>query len=257
MCKIYHRHQANREWCYFGHHAISRKNTWGAQDHSWTVMKSSSSRTACQKWTGWPVSENCQRFTCLFTASVVWCIRNAPNLLGIPTWFLTLSTADLHWPEMIQAVVIQFGRKLSQKDVLKNEHCRQKQTLAPKPHNWCLNVSTQNWGILLWIPTQCCTPTRPYHRLCDKNWVPDERITSCPLLAVGKRFPKVGKDPDDIVCAFIDKYITVVIPPIVPENENHIKLMENLQNIHILTIVIETNLVVLVFQNPLQQNLNI
>ena len=39
--------------------------------------------------------------------------------LSIPTWFLTLSAADLHWPEMIQAVALQFGRKLSQKDVLK------------------------------------------------------------------------------------------------------------------------------------------
>ena len=41
------------------------------------------------------------------------------QILGIPTWFLTLSAADLHWPEMIQAVAVQFGRKLSQKDVLK------------------------------------------------------------------------------------------------------------------------------------------
>ena len=65
--------------------------------------------------------------------------------------------------------------------------------------------------------------------------------------------PNIDKDPDDIVCAFIDKYITAVIPPIASENENHIKLMENLQKIHILTIVIETNLVILVFQNPLQQ----
>ena len=68
-----------------------------------------------------------------------------------------------------------------------------------------------------------------------------------------KDAPKIDKDPDDIVCAFIDKYITAVIPPIVSENENHIKLMENLKNIHILTIVIETNLFVLVFQNTLQQ----
>ena len=46
---------------------------------------------------------------------------------------------------------------------------------------------------------------------------------------------------------------TAVIPPIAPENENHIKLMENLKNIHILTTVAETNLVILVFQKPLQQ----
>ena len=39
--------------------------------------------------------------------------------LGIPTWFLTLLAADLYWPEMIQAVTYQFGRKLSQEDVMK------------------------------------------------------------------------------------------------------------------------------------------
>ena len=44
-----------------------------------------------------------------------------------------------------------------------------------------------------------------------------------------KDAPKIDKDTDDIICAFIDKYITAVIPPITPGNENHIKLMENLQ----------------------------
>ena len=43
-----------------------------------------------------------------------------------------------------------------------------------------------------------------------------------------KDAPKIDKDPDN-VCAFIDKYITAVIPPIAPENEHDIKLMENLQ----------------------------
>ena len=33
--------------------------------------------------------------------------------LGIPIWFLTLSAADLHWPKMIQAIAMQFGKKLS------------------------------------------------------------------------------------------------------------------------------------------------
>ena len=40
-------------------------------------------------------------------------------MLSIPTWFLTLSAADLRWPEMIQAVAAQFGQKLTQKDVQK------------------------------------------------------------------------------------------------------------------------------------------
>ena len=39
--------------------------------------------------------------------------------LSIPTWFLTLSAADLHWCEMIQTVAVQFDQKLTPKDVLK------------------------------------------------------------------------------------------------------------------------------------------
>ena len=41
--------------------------------------------------------------------------------------------------------------------------------------------------------------------------------------------PKIDKDPDDVVCAFIDKYITARIPPVAPENEDQINLMLNLQ----------------------------
>ena len=35
--------------------------------------------------------------------------------LGIPTCSLTLSAADLHWPEMIQGVAVQFGGKYHKK----------------------------------------------------------------------------------------------------------------------------------------------
>ena len=37
--------------------------------------------------------------------------------LGIPTWFLTLSAADLHWPEIIMSIGQQYGRIFSQEDV--------------------------------------------------------------------------------------------------------------------------------------------
>ena len=36
-----------------------------------------------------------------------------------------------------------------------------------------------------------------------------------------KDAPKIDKDPDDVVCPFIDKYITTVIPPVTSENEHH------------------------------------
>ena len=55
------------------------------------------------------------------------------QILGIPTWFLTLSAADLHWPEMIQIVAAQFGRKLSQKDVLKMSIADRSRYLCQNP----------------------------------------------------------------------------------------------------------------------------
>ena len=53
--------------------------------------------------------------------------------LGIPTWFLTLSAAHLHWPEMIHAVAVQFGRKLSQTDVLKMSFADRSRYLHQNP----------------------------------------------------------------------------------------------------------------------------
>ena len=59
------------------------------------------------------------RGSCAYWQDQLYDVLAMPQTLSIPTWFLTLSAADLHWPEMIQAVAVQFGRKLSQKDVLK------------------------------------------------------------------------------------------------------------------------------------------
>ena len=44
-----------------------------------------------------------------------------------------------------------------------------------------------------------------------------------------KDAPKIDKDPDDVGCAFIDKYVTAVIPLVAPENEHYIKRMDNQQ----------------------------
>ena len=54
-------------------------------------------------------------------------------MLSIPTWFLTLSADDLHWPEMIQVVAVQFGKKLTQKDVLKMSIADRSKYLCQNP----------------------------------------------------------------------------------------------------------------------------
>ena len=54
-------------------------------------------------------------------------------MLSIPTWFLTWSAADLHWPEMIQVVAVQFGQILTQKDVLKMSIADRRKYLCQNP----------------------------------------------------------------------------------------------------------------------------
>ena len=43
-----------------------------------------------------------------------------------------------------------------------------------------------------------------------------------------KDAPKMYKYPDD-VCAFIDKYLTAMIPSVTSKNEHDVKLMDSLQ----------------------------
>ena len=38
--------------------------------------------------------------------------------LGIPTWFLTLSAADMKWPDVIQIIAHQYGTVLSKDEVI-------------------------------------------------------------------------------------------------------------------------------------------
>ena len=54
-------------------------------------------------------------------------------MLSIPTWLLTLSAADLHWPEMIQVVAVQFGKIFTQKDVIKTSTADGSKYLCQNP----------------------------------------------------------------------------------------------------------------------------
>ena len=53
--------------------------------------------------------------------------------LSVPTWFLTLSAADLHWPEMIQAVCLQYGKRLSRDEVLQMSIAKSSNLLKQNP----------------------------------------------------------------------------------------------------------------------------
>ena len=140
-----------------------------------------------------------------------------------------MSAADLHWPEMIQAVAVQFGRKLSQKDGLK-------MNIADRSRYLCQNPITGfqmfQHRIEAFFSEYLLSDAHPLGHITNHVIKIEFQMTGSPhahcLLWVHDA-PKIDKDPDDVICAFIDKYITAVIPPVVPENEHDIKLMENLE----------------------------
>ena len=140
-----------------------------------------------------------------------------------------MSAADLHWPEMIQAVAVWFGKKLSQKDVLK-------MSIADRSRYFCQNPITSvqmfQHRVEAFFSGDLLCDTHPLGHITDyviKIEFKMRGSSHAHCLLWVKDAPKIDKDPDDVVCAFIDKYITAVISSIASENEHDIKPMDNLQ----------------------------
>ena len=77
-----------------------------------------------------------------------------------------LSAADFHWPEMIQAVAIQFGQKLSRTDVLKMSIQERSNYLCQNPVTGVCMFQYQLESSLT-VPPEFCLSTWTYKRLCN------------------------------------------------------------------------------------------
>ena len=150
-------------------------------------------------------------------------------MLSIPTWFLTLSAADLHWPEMIQAVAVQFGQKLTQKDVQKISIKDRSTYIQQNP---VTGVHMFQHRLEAFFSEYLLSDTHPLGHITDyviKIKFQMRGLPQAHYLLWVKDAPKIDKDPDDVVCTFFDKYITAVKPPVTSQNEHQIKLMNNVQ----------------------------
>ena len=109
--------------------------------------------------------------------------------LGIPTWFFTLSAADLHWPKMIQAVALQLGRRLSRDDVLKMSIAHRSTYLQ---QNSITGVCTFQHRLQSFFSQYLLNDAHPLGHLTDYviKIVSDEGFTTCSLFTVGQRCTK-------------------------------------------------------------------
>jgi len=128
--------------------------------------------------------------------------------LGCPTWFMSLSAADLHWPELITLIANERGRQLSEEDV-KNlsweEKCdilRQNPVTAARQFNYRLD---KFFSLFL------KSSSHPLGKVTESFIRIEFQARGSPhahLLLWIEDAPKIDEQTDEEVCEFIDRYVT-------------------------------------------------
>ena len=126
--------------------------------------------------------------------------------LGIPTWFLTLSAAEMKWPEVIQIIARQYGEILSDEAVCnmtwedKTTWLKRNPVTAARHFQYRLD---QFWKTFI------TSKTKPVGEVIDYMIRIEFQARGSPhahtILWI-KDAPQYGKDSDEKVTEFIDKY---------------------------------------------------
>ena len=132
--------------------------------------------------------------------------------LDIPTWFLTLSAADMRWPDVIQCIAKQYGTNLTEEDIRSMTYQEKSKWLSSNPvtaarhFHYRLNAFFQN-------VLKCSA--NPLGKVVDYAIRIEFQARGSPhahTLIWIEGAPKYGIDSDQIICDFIEKYITCEIP---------------------------------------------
>ena len=132
--------------------------------------------------------------------------------LGTPTWFLTLTAADLKWPDLIGIIARQHGvnytdeeiDKLSFED--KSNWLRRNPVMAARHFQYRLHIF---WHEFL------KSPAEPLGKIVDYAIRIEFQARGSPhahTLIWVENAPKIGIDDDQEICDFIDKYVSCSIP---------------------------------------------
>ena len=132
--------------------------------------------------------------------------------LGTPTWFFTLSTADIQWPDLIQTIARQYGKELNDEDI--NNLTYQEKC------NWLrMNLVTAvrhfEYRLETFFKHVILSNANPLGNIKDYVIRIEFQARGSPhahtLLWV-KDAPQVGINSDLEVCDFIEKYVSCGIP---------------------------------------------
>ena len=126
--------------------------------------------------------------------------------LGTPTWFFTLSSADMKWPDIIQTIARQFGTEYTEEQVAalsfeeKSSWVRRNPVTAARHFQYRFN---------LFFSQFLEGPAKPLGEIGIRI---EFQCRGSPHARWIKDAPKYEHDDLGAVCKFIDRYITCAIP---------------------------------------------
>ena len=132
--------------------------------------------------------------------------------LGTPTWFFTLSAADLKWPDMIQTIAKQYGVHYTDDEVAKlsfddkSNWLKRNPVTAAKHFHYRLTVLFQSF---------LKSTAKPLGDIADYAIRIEFQARGSPhahCVIWVKDAPEYGVDHDSEVCDFIDQYVSCKLP---------------------------------------------
>ena len=151
------------------------------------------------------------------------------HALGIPTWFMTLSAADLHWTEMIEAVSIHKHKPLTRKQICNMSIKERSETLKANP---VTSVTMFQYRVESFFTHYILDKANPVGKVKEYAIKIEFQERGSPhahcLLWVDGA-PHIDVDTDEDVCSFIDTYVSGIIPNDSIESKHMAKLVKQYQ----------------------------
>ena len=146
--------------------------------------------------------------------------------LGTPTFFLTISAADMKWPDVIQSIARQYNVYYTDAQVSamsfeeKSSWIRRNPVTAARQFQYRLNTFFQDF---------LKSSSKPLGEIADYAIRIEFQARGSPhahCVIWVKDTPKYGVDDVNTVCQFIDKYITCEMPQEEGELKNLVSLLQ-------------------------------
>jgi len=149
--------------------------------------------------------------------------------LGVPTFFMTVSAADMRWPDMINAIAQQFGRSFTDAEIQKMSFSERSHWIKANPVTAARHFNHRLHALFREVILAKEEPLGP---VTDYFWRVEAQARGslhahCLLWLKGA--PKIGENSDEEVVEFIDKYCTVRLPK---EDDDFRELVMRQRHIH-------------------------